>query len=283
MLIVFGIMIGVAVLSLLWGITARPPAARANLFAGLAVSVEEKPKGTLLSSLGQVVRRFAPKALTTGLEVRLAQAGHPRGLDVQRFLGIKVLCGAIFGIALGLAINPLLGLAAGIGMFFGPDYWLATQKEQRQLAMRDAAADTIDQLTITVEAGLGFDAAIYRVASSSEGPLAVELRHTVSDMRAGVPRDQALKTLAERTQIPEIKQLVTALVQAQKHGTPLAQTLRIQAAEHREKRTQRVEERAAKLSTKMIAPIILCFVPMFLVITVVPAIARLADTWSAHL
>jgi tight adherence protein C len=141
--------------------------------------------------------------------------------------------------------------------------------------MRADAADVIDQLTICVEAGLGFDAALARVASTTEGPLTDELRHTLSDIQAGVPRAQALRALSDRAQIVEIRQVVSALLQAQKHGVPLAETLRIQSAEMRLKRKQRTEEKAAKLTVKMIFPIVVCFMPVFLIITVVPAVITL--------
>jgi tight adherence protein C len=278
MLILFAIMIGAAILSLVWGITARPPAARANLFAGLDVPADDQPKGTLLPALGRFVGRITPATLIKAMEVRLSQAGHPHGLDVPRMLGLKLLCSVFLGVTLGL-VNPVLGLVVGGVLFFGPDYWLATKKEQRQDLMRNDAADLIDQLTITVEAGMGFDAALMRVASTNSGPLAVELHHAVQDMRTGVPREQALRALVDRTQIPEIRQLVTALVQAQRHGTHLADTLRIQGADLRDKRTQRVEEQAAKLGTKMIFPIIICFVPIFLVIVLVPSLSNLGQVF----
>ena len=124
-------------------------------------------------------------------------------------------------------------------LFFLPDYWVLSVRDKRQAAMQADAADVIDQLTICVEAGLGFDAALARVATTTEGPLTDELRHTISDIQAGVPRPQALRTLADRAQIVEIRQLVTALLQAQKHGVPMAETLRIQSAEMRLKRKQR--------------------------------------------
>ena len=141
-------------------------------------------------------------------------------------------------------------------------------------------SDTLDQLTICVESGLGFDAALVRVASTNDGPLAAELDHTVSDMRAGVPRDQALRALAERTQIPDIKTLTQALIQAQRHGMPLAETLRQQAVEVRDKRKQAIEEKAAKLGTKLIFPMALCFFPVIFVALLGPAVSDLAGVFS---
>jgi tight adherence protein C len=218
-----------------------------------------------------------PRQRLDAINRRLSQAGHPSGLDAGRFVTIKVVLGLVPGLLLLALGQPIFALLAALCGFFGPDYWLLNERDKRQNLMRGAAADTIDQLTITVEAGLGFDAALVRVANTNEGPLAVELRHTVSDIRAGVPRPQALKALAERTQLPEIKQLTTALTQAQRHGTPLAETLRVQAADLRDKRLQRIEETAAKIQVKMIFPIIFCFVPCFFIVVGVPAVSGISN------
>ena len=207
-----------------------------------------------------------------GLEVNLVQAGHPHGLDLPRILGIKITLAGLAAFMLLLNGQPLLAVIAAGLLFFLPDYWVVSMRDKRQTAMQADAADTIDQLTICVEAGLGFDAALARVATTTEGPLTDELRHTISDIQAGVPRAQALRALADRAQIVEIRQLVTALLQAQKHGVPMAETLRIQSAEMRLKRKQRTEEKAAKLTVKMLFPIIVCFMPVFMIISVVPAL-----------
>ena len=256
-----------------WGLTARPSAARANLFAGLPQP--EAPPGKLLlvlRQLGQTTRRLLPNALVDGLEVNIVQAGHPHGLDLQRILGIKISLAGLAALMVFLNGQPLLAIVAGGVLFFLPDYWIFSLRAQRQTAIQTDAADTIDQLTICVEAGLGFDAALARVATTTEGPLTDELRHTISDIQAGVPRAQALRALADRAHIIEIRQLVTALLQAQKHGVPMAETLRIQSAEMRLKRKQSTEEKAAKLTVKMLFPIIVCFLPVFMIISVVPAL-----------
>jgi tight adherence protein C len=278
MIIVYGILIGVAIVTLWWAITIEPSAARANLFADLPQP--EVPESKLVEAmrcLGKSVRKVLPKPVTVGLSNNLVKAGHPHGLDMSRLIGMKVVLAVLLGAFPLVLGQPIWALVFALAGFFGPDYWIASEKDKRQASMRDAAADTIDQLMIVVEAGLGFDAALMRVATTNDGPLADELEHTVQDMSAGVPRDVALRALAERTQIPEIRHLVTALVQAQRHGTPLAQTLRLQASELRDKRTQRVEEKAAKLGTKMLFPIVLCFMPVFFIIILVPAVASLAD------
>jgi tight adherence protein C len=262
-----------------WGVTARPSAARANLFAGIAQSEPTGKSISLLRSLGDTTRRVLPRALVDGLEVNLVQAGHPYGLDLPRIVGIKVTLAAVGALMLFLTGHPVVALIAAVMLFFLPDYWVLTTRDKRQAAMQATAADTIDQLTICVEAGLGFDAALARVATTTDGPLTEELRHTISDIQAGVPRAQALRTLADRAQIIEVRQLVTALIQAQKHGVPMAQTLRTQSAEMRLKRKQRTEEKAAKLTVKMLFPIIFCFVPVFMIVTAGPAFLSLRDAF----
>jgi tight adherence protein C len=265
-----------AICAFWWALTARPSAARANLFAGLPQDATPTSRSaSILSQLGQTTRRLLPNTLVDGLEVKLVHAGYPYGLDLPRILGIKITLAGLAAFLLGLAGQPLFAMAAAAALFFLPDYWLVSTRDSRQAAMQAKAADIVDQLTICVEAGLGFDAALAQVATTTEGPLTEELRHTMSDIQAGVPRAQALRALADRAQIVEIRQVVTALLQAQKHGVPLAETLRIQSAEMRIKRKQRTEEKAAKLTVKMLFPIVVCFMPVFLIITVFPSILTL--------
>lgn len=277
--LIFGSMALVAAVGMLWwGVTAHPSPARGNLYAGLPEH-ESESSGLedLMRRLGGTTRRLLPNALVDGLEVNLVQAGYPHGLDLPRLLGIKITLAAIPGLLFLLNGQALLAVIAAGVLYFLPDYWLLSVRDDRQNKIQADAADIIDQMTICVEAGLGLDAAIARVASTTTGPLTDELRHTMSDIRAGVPRPQALRALSDRVQIPEIRQLVSALLQAQKHGVPMADTLRIQSAQMRLKRTQRTEEKAAKLTVKMLFPIILCFLPVFLIVVMVPALIRVFE------
>jgi tight adherence protein C len=256
-----------------WGLTAHPSAARTNLLAGLPEQDNTPtPLIGFMRQVGQATRRKLPNPLVDGLEVNLVQAGHPQGMDLPRLLGIKITLAAIAGLLLLINGQILLAAIAAAVLFFLPDYWVISVRDQRRTAIRAAAADVIDQLTICVEAGLGFESALARVASTTTGPLSDELRRTLSDIGAGIPRMQALRALSDRVQIAEIRQLVTALLQAQKHGVSMAETLRIQSSEMRLKRTQHTEEKAAKLTVKMIFPIIVCYLPVFLIITLAPAL-----------
>lgn len=260
-----------------WGITARPSAARTNLLAGLPQSADVDARPGWLERLGDRTRRILPRSLVDGLEVNLVQAGHPYGLDLARLLGIKITLAAGSFVLLLIGGMPIIGLVVAGLLYFFPDYWVLSERDKRQAAMEGAMADTVDQLTICVEAGLGFDAALGRVATLNTGPLSDELRRTVSDIQAGVPRAQALRMLGDRAQIAEVRQLVTALLQAQKHGVPMADTLRVQSSEMRTRRTQRTEERAAKLPVKLLFPIVFCFMPVVMIIIAAPAFIRLSD------
>lgn len=267
-----------AIAVLWWALTAQPSAARNNLYAGMPEPAPaQSPLSGTMRQLGTSARRAMPNVLVDGLEVRLVQAGHPGGLDLPRLIGIKVTISALGALLLILYGQVLLALIAAVALFFLPDYWVLSVRDERHDQIRRDSADVIDQLTICVEAGLGFDAAMARVAKTTEGPLTEELRRTLADIRAGVPRGQALRALGDRAQVPEIRQLVTALLQAQKHGVPIAETLRVQSAEMRLKRTQRTEERAAKLTVKIIFPIIVCFLPVFMIITVVPSLLTIFE------
>ena len=217
---------------------------------------------------------------STGWKSSSCRPGTPTGSICHASSASRSSWPALAAFMLLLVGQPLFALVAAGLLFFLPDYWVLSTRDKRQAAMQAKAADTIDQLTICVEAGLGLDAALARVATTTEGPLTDELRHTISDIQAGVPRAQALRTLADRAQIPEIRQLVTALLQAQKHGVPMAETLRIQSSEMRLKRKQRTEEKAAKLTVKMLFPIIVCYLPVFMIITVVPALITSCSSCS---
>ena len=260
-----------------WGVSARPSAAHGNLVAGLPDAAPEAPPLVELARrTGTWLRRRIPNPLVDGLEVNLVQAGHPGGLDLARILAIKAVLGLMGVFFLVVMGHPWWGLAVGAVLFFAPDYWVLSVRDERQTAIRRDAADVIDQLTVCVEAGLGFDAALARVAGTTTGPLTDELKHTLTDIRAGVPRSQALRAFADRVPLPEIRQLVNSLMQAQKHGVSMSESLRVQSAEMRMKKTQRTEEKAAKLGVKLVFPIVLCFMPVFIIVTLVPSIIIIA-------
>ena len=254
-----------AIPALWWAVTGtRADQARGNLTAGLTMptlreqqlahSPIDRLLGPLARKFADLARRLTPAARCETLNDRLVRAGNPMGMDLRSALSAKTLAGGSL-LSLGLLRfvgSPSVGglvfaVLLGAGGFYLPDLLLGIARDRRADEIRASAADIIDQLTIIVEAGLGLEAAMARVATSNEGPLATEFSRTLQDIRAGVPRSRALGELAVRVDIPEMRQLVSAIHQAEKHGVPIATTLRIQAGEIRLKRQQFAEEKAMKL------------------------------------
>lgn len=157
-----------------------------------------------------------------------------------------------------------------------PDAILHARGRERQAAILKELPDTLDQLTISVEAGLGFDAALSRVAVSGTGPLAEELTRLLAEIKVGVPRSESLKKLLTRTDVYELRHFILALQQAEQFGLPVARVLRIQSGELRVKRRQRAEETAMKVPVKIVFPLVFCIFPALFVVLLGPAMIRVA-------
>jgi tight adherence protein C len=203
---------------------------------------------------------------------------------VDRVLAAKFLLSA-FGALLGLllvssgnALATIYGLVLPVAGFWGPDLMLGAQGKRRQREIRVALPDTLDQVTVCVEAGLGFEAALARAARSGSGPLADEIVRTMQDIQLGVPRKDALRRLGDRNGVEELRRFVLAVVQAEGYGVPIARVLRLQSAELREKRRQRAEEHAQKIGIKLLFPLVTCILPTVFIVILGPAIIGLMDT-----
>ena len=173
-------------------------------------------------------------------------------------------------------------VAAGIGLL-GPNYVLRKLIDRRIKSLRNGFPDALDLLVVCVESGLGLASAIQRVADElfvSHGELAFELSTVNAEIRAGMPREQALRNLADRTGLPDIKGLVGLLVQTMRFGTSVSDALRVYSDEFRDKRMQRAEEQAAKMGTKLIFPLVFCMFPVFFIVAIGPAVLRII-TWMA--
>lgn len=174
-------------------------------------------------------------------------------------------------------VLTMTGLAVATG-FFGPQFYLSHQIDRRQLQLRRSFPDALDLLVVCVESGLGLAAALQRVGkelSVSHPLLASELAIVNAEMRAGVERMEALKNLADRTGLEDIRGLVTLLAQSMRFGTSIAETLRVYAEEFRDKRMQAAEEQAAKVGTKLIFPLTFCLFPAFFLVAIGPAILKI--------
>ena len=158
-----------------------------------------------------------------------------------------------------------------------PDFLLMRRASERQDNINFELPDLLDQMTVSVEAGLGFEAAMARVSKQNSGPLAQELARTLQDIRFGVPRKDAMQRLLGRTDSPDLRHFISALTHADRLGMPLADVLRVQAGEMRKKRRLRAEEQALKIPVKLIFPLMLCIMPALFVVIIGPAIIRVVN------
>ena len=234
--------------------------------------------------LRSLALRLSPTGTAAKLQHRLDLAGNPGRWTPDRILAAKGLglvglgmLGALYGLhsAALLILCPAIGGAIG---FFLPDILLYNSGLKRQAKLQVALPDALDMLTVCVEAGLGFDAALAQVARNTEGPLAAEFARVLQEMQIGKSRSQALRALAERTTVPEARAFVSALVQAGDLGIPVGRVLREQSKEMRVRRRQRAEGKAQQVPVKITFPLILCIFPALLVIVLGPGAINIAHS-----
>ena len=236
-----------------------------------------------------LTRRFTPSGAREAIRRKLVMAGSPFGWDADRVLVAKVAC-LTGGLALGLLFLVVTGLAwplrvvgfLAIGLlgYWLPNIVLTNAVQRRQNDIRNALPDSIDLLTICVEAGLGFDAALAHVSRNTTGPLADEFYRTLQEVQLGRSRNEAMRNLAARSNVPELRAFILAMVQADIFGVSVANVLRVQAAEMRLKRRQLAEERAMKVPIKVLFPVLFCIFPALFVVILGPAIMRIADVFA---
>ena len=214
------------------------------------------------------------------IDAKLEKAGYPGGLRGADWVGVKLL--ALIGFAvLGFLIGLLLGggilgllfavVGAGIG-YMAPEFWLGRKIRARSYAMVLQLPDALDLLTISVEAGLGFDAALAKVVEKMEGPLVDEFRQALAEVRMGRPRREALRDVSNRADAQSVSNFVGAIVQAEQLGVPIAKVLQIQSNQLRIERRQRAEEAAAKAPVKMLFPMVGCIFPTIFIVILGPAV-----------
>jgi tight adherence protein C len=217
---------------------------------------------------------------------KLDLAGNPRGWTVDRVLSGKVIGAvtmALVGLALALLVGApttirILALFLGLGIgFMVPDLYLYQRGFDRSNQMQRDLPDAIDLMTISVESGLGFDAAVQQVARNTEGPLSEEFSRLLREMQIGQGRAEALRAMADRTSVDELRSFVSAMVQADILGIPVATVLRIQSGEMRVKRRQRAETKAQQVPVKITVPLIFCILPCLFMAVMGPAVLTVLD------
>jgi tight adherence protein C len=222
----------------------------------------------------------------TQYRTKLVRAGFADPRAVTIFMGVKVgvaiLAAAaypLYGVIIARVLPNMFLFAVPLGAigFFLPDSWLARTVRRRQQRIIQALPDVLDLLMVCVEAGMGFDAAVARISDKALGksPLHDELMRMHLEIRAGRPREDALRDLGERTGVEEVRRLVTAFIQADRLGTPLGKTLRVHAETAREERRHRAEERAYLAPLKMIFPTAIFLLPAFMLVAMAPSLLNL--------
>lgn len=242
-----------------------------------------KPLQARLLSIG---RRLTGADAPERLQRKLDYAGNPRDWSTDRVISVKVLAAVVllvvgFTIALALGANaPILVLMTVGGLvlgFFLPDFYLYQTAYNRSEKLARELPDAIDLLTISVESGLGFDAACQQVSRNTEGPLSEEFARMLAEMQIGQSRSAALRGLADRCNVPDVKTFVGAMVQADAFGIPIGGVLRVQSSEMRVKRRQRAETKAQQVPVKITVPLIFCILPCLFVAVMGPAALTVMD------
>ena len=220
---------------------------------------------------------------------KLELAGNPPAWSVDRVVSGKVI-GAVAGLAIALLFSLMLGAGVPIRIvvvlgglvagFFSPNLYLYQKAYDRSKRLQRELPDAIDLLTISVESGLGFDAALQQVSRNTEGPLADEFSRVLREMQIGQGRSQALRGLADRTNVADLRTFVSAMVQADSFGIPVGQVLRIQSQEIRVKRRQRAEEKAQQVPVKITVPLIFCILPCLFMAVMGPAVISIMASFK---
>lgn len=226
-----------------------------------------------------ILARLTPQSMMDRIAKNLVYAGHPEGWSRERIVVMKpagLIAGLLFALfVLTQAQNPvviLFGLAMPVLGYFLPDLLIYNQAIKRQQRIQLDLPDTLDQIVISIEAGIGFEAALRRTAENGEGPLAEELGRLIQDIGLGLSRREAYLALAERTSVEELRSFARAIVQAEEYGMSVVAVVRSQAAEMRVGRRARAEEKAQKVPVTILLPLMTCILPVLFVIVLGPAV-----------
>ncbi len=244
----------------------------------------ERTLRPLAARLSGRMSRMASVSFSEKTERRLAMAGNPGDLRVADWLGIKAIA-AIIGailffflfVIVGLlgfpvVIGLVMSLIGGIFGFIFPEFWLGGRVKKRKKAILLMIPDALDLLTISVRAGLGFDAALAKVVEKLHGPLSDEFRRAMAEVRVGKARRDALRDIVPRTEVVPLTNFIGAIVQAEQLGVSISKVLQVQSEQLRIERRQRAEEQAAKAPIKMLFPLVGCIFPSLFIVILGPAI-----------
>jgi tight adherence protein C len=245
----------------------------------------------LMRGIAGAIARLTPSSAVETTQRRLIRAGFAGRMTASDFIGMKgfaaLFLGA-FGVLVAFRMLPqygTIGLIICVGVlgllgYYMPNLWLSGQETRRRDGIQRALPDAIDLLTISVEAGLGFDAALSRVVEKSDNMLTREFGRVIQEMRVGVARRDALRSLVERTGVDDLSVFVTAIIQAEQLGASIANVLRIQSGEMRIRRRQRAEVLAHQAPIKMLFPMVFLIFPPLMIVVLGPAIPQVIRTFA---
>jgi tight adherence protein C len=246
--------------------------------------ISERVVAPLLEGLTGVARRFTPAGFGEGVAQKLVMAGNPANLNVDKVLVLKLL--GIVSVVLWIPVVVVLlhftGFLAVVGVvvlwgaaFMYPDVVISRKIEDRQKEISRKLPDILDLLVISVEAGLGFEQALDRTTIAVPGALSDEFRRMLHEIRIGASRADALRAMAERTDVAELRAFIMAMLQADTFGVSISRLLRSQADEMRIRRRLRAQEQAQKAPVKMLFPLVFCIFPSIFVVILGPAIIQI--------
>ncbi len=239
----------------------------------------------VVDALRRVGERLSPAGAGTRIARSLDRAGNPSGWNIERVMAAKAVCMVLAAfvavVFLGFDVRGLLVAAlAGVAGFFLPDLLVYNAGAKRQQELTRGLAEALDMLTVCVEAGQGFDAAIMQVAKTVTGPIGGEFARVISEMQIGESRGEAFAALGQRVSTPDVKNFVSALVQADRMGLPIAAVLREQTKEMRLARRQRAEEKAQQVTVKILFPLLLCIFPALFIVIIGPGAITIMEAFS---
>lgn len=242
----------------------------------------------MIGGLARLVGRFYPANTVRGLALKLKRAGMET-TSTEFFLGVKAFVAlltsagvaALVNLMTGDTVQTIAGLAGGLVLgFMAPDFYLGNKAGKRANEILDTLPDALDLLTISVEAGLGFDAALIKVTEKLKGALSEEFKRAASEQRVGKTRQEALRGIIERVDQAELKNFISAIIQADQLGVSMSKVLRIQSEQMRTERRQRAEERAAKAPVMIMLPTMGCIFPSLFIVILGPAALTAMSTCS---
>ncbi len=258
----------------------------------LKETLRKRMFGDLWGTLSNIGRRLSPHKRLKRIEKNLIIAGSPRKLNLDKFLALKVITSLIFSSTflllltlfhLSFSLIFLFTLVTLAGGYYLPDLYIYRLINLRKHSIRRSLPDTLDLLTISVEAGLGFDAALKKVVKKTNGPLPEEFRRMLKEIQLGSSRREAFQNLAKRTEVNELDSFILAMLQADVFGIRIGKVLRVQASEMRTKRRQEAEEIAMKAPVKIVFPLVFCIFPALLAVVLGPAAISIYEAMIMNL